>query len=89
MKRKIFLALALVLALGATGFSSINVYAATNVSVENQTATASLVKNTQFGAVEGTSKNNCNVWYSIPYAAAPTGNLRWEEPQDPASWGLS
>ena len=86
MKRKIFLALALVLALGATGFSSINVYAATNVSVENQTATASLVKNTQFGAVEGTSKDNCNVWYSIPYAAAPTGDLRWEEPQDPSAW---
>ena len=84
MKRKIFLALALVLAIGATGFSSINAYAAPNVSVEAQTE--SLVKNTQFGAVEGTSKDNCNVWYSIPYAAAPTGNLRWEEPQDPSAW---
>ena len=86
MKKKIFLALALVLTMGTTGFSSISAFAAENATVEAQATTQSLVKATQYGAVKGTAKDNCNVWYSIPYAAAPTGDLRWAAPADPTAW---
>lgn len=86
MKRKIYLALAMVLTMGATAFSSINTFAVENQAIEAQATTQSLVKTTQYGAVQGAAKDNCNVWYSIPYAAAPIGDLRWAAPADPTAW---
>ncbi|MCR5580505.1 MAG: carboxylesterase family protein [Pseudobutyrivibrio sp.] len=86
MKKKLITALALATAIGATGFTSVSVYATPSATVSAQPTRESLVKATQFGAVEGAAQDNCNAWYSIPYAAAPTGDLRWEAPVDPAAW---
>ncbi|ORX35194.1 Carboxylesterase type B [Piromyces finnis] len=49
-----------------------------------------LIRNTKFGSVEGTKKitddGDVLVWYNIPYAEEPTGNLRWAAPVDPQPW---
>ncbi|MBQ8093282.1 MAG: carboxylesterase family protein [Clostridia bacterium] len=49
-------------------------------------ADTALVRSTQFGDVQGTEKGESLVWYGIPYATAPTGELRWSAPIDPAPW---
>jgi para-nitrobenzyl esterase len=43
---------------------------------------------TQFGVVEGKSVQGgaVNAFMGLPYAAAPTGKLRWAPPVEPASW---
>lgn len=38
------------------------------------------------GTIEGAVYNTARAFYSIPYAAPPSGNLRWAEPQPPAPW---
>ena len=40
-------------------------------------------RETQYGAVKGTLTNGSVVWYGIPYAAAPVGELRWKAPAAP------
>ena len=45
-----------------------------------------LVRETQFGDVLGTTKGESLVWYGVPYAAAPVGELRWAAPADPEPW---
>jgi para-nitrobenzyl esterase len=44
-----------------------------------------VVKTAQ-GDVQGFIKENVNVFYGIPYAAPPVGELRWKAPQPRASW---
>jgi carboxylesterase family protein/putative Ig domain-containing protein len=41
---------------------------------------------TKSGAVQGILAKNILAYRGIPYAAPPTGNLRWRPPQPPASW---
>lgn len=42
---------------------------------------------TRYGTVEGkTDKAGTLAWLGIPYAAAPTGALRWAPPAEPAPW---
>ncbi len=38
------------------------------------------------GQVQGFVANGANVFRGLPYAAPPVGDLRWREPQAPASW---
>ena len=38
------------------------------------------------GAVRGTATGTVDEFLGIPYAAPPTGNLRWRPPQPPAHW---
>ena len=45
-----------------------------------------LTRQTQYGPVQGTSENGAEIWYAIPYGAAPVGELRWTPPQDPEAW---
>lgn len=46
------------------------------------------VVETRSGMVEGVVIEDFDVisWKGIPYAKAPTGDLRWKAPQDPESW---
>lgn len=41
---------------------------------------------TQFGPVRGSVVNGVRVWKGIPYAAAPTGELRFRSPAPPERW---
>ncbi len=41
---------------------------------------------TDDGAVRGTTAGTVAEFLGIPYAAPPTGNLRWRPPQPPAEW---
>jgi len=50
------------------------------------TDTSNLVVKTKQGQVKGTTEQNVCVWKGIRYAKAPTGNLRFRDPQTPDSW---
>jgi para-nitrobenzyl esterase len=61
----------------------------------NQTATQSYtvaiassptIVVTQSGAVQGIVQGDILAFRGVPYAAPPTGNLRWRPPQPPLSW---
>ena len=41
---------------------------------------------TDDGAVRGVAAGSINEFLGIPYAAPPTGHLRWRPPQPPAEW---
>jgi carboxylesterase type B len=47
---------------------------------------ASLVVQTEGGAVEGNVAMGVENFLDIPYAAPPVGELRWSPPQPPAHW---
>lgn len=46
------------------------------------------VRQTAYGTVRGIAAGNGTslAWLGVPYAAPPVGNLRWQPPQNPASW---
>ena len=41
---------------------------------------------TKYGKIEGLKEDNILIYKGIPFAAPPLGNLRWKDPQAPASW---
>lgn len=45
-----------------------------------------LIVHTTHGAVRGLEQDGVHAWRGIPYAAAPTGLLRWAPPQARARW---
>lgn len=52
-------------------------------------ATSPVVRNTQYGPVEGTDDSagsGTYSWRGVPFAAAPVGALRWKAPVDPSPW---
>ncbi|WP_222890415.1 carboxylesterase family protein [Enterobacter sp. C2] len=51
----------------------------------SQIAEAAIV-HTQSGPVEGSSRQGMDFWEGIPFAAAPTGALRWQPPQPVKTW---
>lgn len=53
---------------------------------ETPAVTASSVRKTQFGDVEGVEENGVEVYYGIPYGKEPVGELRWKAPVDPEPW---
>jgi para-nitrobenzyl esterase len=56
------------------------------VKPKPKTFTASLVVKTDKGSVRGVAKGSMRAFLGIPYAAPPTGSLRWKPPQDAAAW---
>ena len=47
----------------------------------------SAIANTKAGRIEGTVENGIFTFKGIPYAAPPTGSLRWLPPQPVGPWG--
>lgn len=41
---------------------------------------------TEYGAISGVRENGMRVYKGVPFAAPPTGNLRWRAPAPVASW---
>ena len=41
---------------------------------------------TQYGLLEGIDKENCDVYFGIPYAKPPVGDRRWCAPEKPEQW---
>ncbi|MGW0943541.1 carboxylesterase/lipase family protein [Streptomyces sp. NPDC002623] len=55
-------------------------------SASASTAASSTVVSTDKGAVRGATSKGVERFLGIPYAAAPTGALRWKPPQRAARW---
>eukprot|EP01084_Bolivina_argentea_P020043 37313_1 len=49
----------------------------------------SVVVDTQYGKVEGITKDNMNQFFGIPFAQPPVDELRFTAPQNPHKWGDS
>jgi para-nitrobenzyl esterase len=49
-------------------------------------ASTDLVVSTASGPVRGEARTHYTQWLGIPYAAPPTGELRWKAPQPPRPW---
>ena len=89
----LLLAAALSLTLAACGAAQqANAPADGGESIETEvTETAApeadaLTRQTQYGPVQGVSSDGAEIWYAIPYGAAPVGELRWTPPQAPEAW---
>ena len=41
---------------------------------------------TKYGMVEGVEGESCQVYWGMPYAQPPVGDLRWRAPQPPQPW---
>ena len=41
---------------------------------------------TEYGIVEGLDEFGCDVFHGVPFAAPPTGPLRWKQPVAPTPW---
>jgi para-nitrobenzyl esterase len=67
--------------LAAAGATAANAGTATTAS-----GSGGPIVTTDDGAVHGTTAGTVNEFLGIPYAAPPTGNLRWRPPQPPADW---
>jgi len=54
-------------------------------SANTSTVSGSIVRTTH-GAVRGATASGVQRFLGIPYAAAPTGERRWQPPRQPAAW---
>ena len=45
-----------------------------------------LIRQTEYGPVQGQAGDGIGIWYAVPYGAAPVGELRWTPPQNPETW---
>jgi para-nitrobenzyl esterase len=50
------------------------------------TTGAAPVVHVEYGTVRGVSNGGVSTFLGLPYAAAPTGNLRWRAPRPAVSW---
>ena len=55
---------------------------------DDATESASPVRSTQFGQVEGAASTDGKTmaWLGVPFAKPPVGTLRWQPPRDPDAW---
>ncbi|EGC38917.1 hypothetical protein DICPUDRAFT_148385 [Dictyostelium purpureum] len=44
------------------------------------------IVHTEFGSIQGIVHDTNRVFYGIPFAQPPTGELRWRDPVDPMPW---
>jgi para-nitrobenzyl esterase len=55
-------------------------------STTSPACSANTTVQTDKGSVCGVTSDGITTYFSVPYAAAPVGNLRWEPPQPHAPW---
>ena len=79
MKRQLFPAI-------ATRIGTVGVFATLCAALCRPGALASLVVQTEDGAVQGNVALEVENFLNIPYTAPPVGELRWSPPQPPAHW---
>ncbi|ULQ49563.1 carboxylesterase family protein [Liquorilactobacillus nagelii] len=48
--------------------------------------TNNLIRQTQFGQIEGESKNSILDWKGVPYGGNVSGKNRWKSPTNPTKW---
>src|SRR5699024_1408930 len=53
---------------------------------EGETQQDNTIVSTKYGNVKGVQEGEVLTWYGIPYGKAPTGELRWQAPQQPDAW---
>ena len=44
------------------------------------------VRDTAYGKVQGVEENGVEIYWGVPYGAAPDGDLRWAAPTAPEAW---
>lgn len=54
-------------------------------AAESAASTGTTIQ-TAYGPVKGTQEGSVRIWYGVPYAKAPVGDLRWQAPEEPESW---
>jgi para-nitrobenzyl esterase len=59
---------------------------AATVGTGSARGTGAPIVRIDFGAVRGAAVTGGYAFRGLPYAAAPTGDLRWRAPRTPASW---
>ena len=72
------------LAAGVT--ATVLVAGASGAVASPASGSASPIVRTDGGLVRGASATGVNSFLGLPYAAPPTGNLRWRPPQPASSW---
>jgi para-nitrobenzyl esterase len=75
-----FVALGLILA--TAGATSVD----TGVAAAAASSSGAPIVTIEGGAVRGVAVSGGYAFRGLPYAAPPTGNLRWRAPQPPAAW---
>jgi para-nitrobenzyl esterase len=73
-------------ALAALALAAAGATATASRAAAASRAGAAPIATTDNGAVRGVAAGSINEFLGIPYAAPPTGNVRWRPPQPPARW---
>jgi para-nitrobenzyl esterase len=75
-------AVLIALAIAATGATA----ADASTKSASRASTTNPVVSVDGGTIRGAAMSGLNVFRGVPYAAAPTGNLRWRPPAPPVAW---
>ena len=71
---------------GVLGTTVVTVLTSFTLAAPASAGSAGSVVATDKGAVRGTTADTGRVFYHIPFAAPPVGDLRWRAPRPAAAW---
>lgn len=90
MKKKFLklLAILLLVSVTATSAETVSQSAKSTINVQTSIFRENTVRNTEFGVIKGKidTEHNVLIWTGVPYAKAPTDELRWKKPVNPDKW---